>query len=438
LSEKARRKFAFYILSAGPTQNVRFRIEAIQQAVYTYGMNKKIAIIIERANIALGGAERSVFEMAAAISALGLEVDILAAKGQTNAKSIRILCQDSPGKRACYFTFAKALKKHLSENHYDIIHSVLPFDFADVYQPRGGTYTESVLRNAASYQNKFLESYKKLTAFANFRRTVLLRAERKLCKEPNGPIIVALSQYVAERFKQHYGADAERIVVIPNGVKINKRIDTGEAEKLRTQILAQLGLKEADNTVFFLFVANNFRLKGLAVLVKAMSAYGGTPGHNTDRQAYLIVAGNGRAHKYRRLAKKLNPPMADKKIIFLGPIRHIQNALSIIDVAVLPTFYDPSSRYILEALAAGKPVITTKFNGATDLFVNNRHGKVLDAPEDVPALAEAIGYFTDTNNIRKASEAIVADNLKEKISISRVAKQLISVYESILQKKGQK
>jgi len=397
----------------------------------------KVAIIIERANIALGGAERSIFEMATAISALGLEVDILAAKGQirySRTKGIRILCQDSPGKRACYFTFAKALKEHLSENHYHLIHSVLPFDFADVYQPRGGTYKESILRNAASYQNKFLESYKKLTAFANFRRTLLLRAERKLCKELNGPIIVALSQYVAERFKQHYGANAERIVVIPNGVKISKRIDTGEAEKLRTQILAQLGLKEADNPVLFLFVANNFRLKGLAVLVKAMSAYVRTTGHNTDRRAYLIVAGNATAHKYRRLAKKLN---VHKNIIFLGPIQYIQNALSIIDVAVLPTFYDPSSRYILEALAAAKPVITTKFNGATDLFVNNRHGKVLDAPEDIHALAEAIGYFTNTNNIRKASQAIVADNLKEKISIQRVAKQLISVYESILQRKGQ-
>ena len=401
-------------------------------------MKKKIAIIIERANIALGGAERSVFELAAALKALGLEVDILAAKGQTNARSIRILCQDSPGKRARYFTFAKALKKYLSENHYHLIHSVLPFDFADVYQPRGGTYIESILRNAVSYQNKLLESYKRMTAFANFRRTTLLRAERKLCKGPNGPVIAAISQYAAEQFKQHYGVANGRIVVVPNGVKVNKRINTVEAGKLRTQILAQLGLKEADNPVFFLFVANNFRLKGLAVLLKAMSVYSEAACHKTGRQAYLIVAGGGKTHKYRRLAKKLNPSMANRKIIFLGPIRHIQNALSIVDVAILPTFYDPCSRYILEALAADKPVITTRFNGASEQFVNNRHGKVIERSEDIPALAEAIGYFTDTNNIQKASEAIVADNLKEKISINRAAKQLISVYESILQRKYQK
>ena len=401
-------------------------------------MKKKIAIIIERANIAMGGAERSVFELAAALKAHGLEVDILAAKGQTNARSIRILCPDSPGKRTGYLTFAKALKKHLSENNYDIVHSVLPFDFADVYQPRGGTYAESVLRNAVSYQNKLLESYKRMTAFANLRRTTLLRAERKLCRAPNGPVIAAISQYVAEQFKQHYGVTNGRIVVISNGVKINKRINTAEAGKLRTQILAQLGLKETDKPVFFLFVANNFRLKGLAVLLKAMSVYCEAACRKTGREAYLVVAGSGKTHKYRQLAKKLNPSMAERKIVFLGPIRHIQNALSIIDVAILPTFYDPCSRYILEALAAEKPVITTRFNGASEQFVNNRHGKVIERSEDIPALAEAICYFADTNNIQKVSEAIVADNLKEKISINRVARQLISLYESILQRKDQK
>ena len=105
-------------------------------------------------------------------------------------------------------------------------------------------------------------------------------------------------------------------------------------------------------------------------------------------------------------------------------------------MAVLPTFYDPSSRFILEALADGKPVITTKFNGATDLFVDSRHGKVIDTPENIDALAEAIRYFTDKKNIENVSRAIIEDNLKENISIDRAARQLIEVYESILQRKG--
>jgi glycosyltransferase involved in cell wall biosynthesis len=399
-------------------------------------MRKRIAIIIERAKVELGGAERSIFELAEALREGGLDVDILAAKGKTDAENVHILCQKSAGKRVSYFAFAKALKNYLSENPYDLIHSVLPFDFADVYQPRGGTYVESILRNAASYENKFLESCKRMTALANFLRTKLLCAERKLCKEPNGPVIVAISQYVAEQFKRHYSVADERLVVVPNGVKIDQEVDAVEAGKLRSQIFEQLGLSEADKPVLFLFVANNFRLKGLAVLIKALSAYKETAFRKTDRTAYLIVAGDGQTQKYRKLAKRLNPSPVDRQIVFLGPIKRIQNALSIIDVAILPTFYDPCSRYILEALTAEKPVITTRFNGAIEQFVDNRHGRVIDSPEDIPALVDAIGYFTDTNNIKKASEAIVADNLKEEISVKRVAKQLLSVYESILQKEG--
>lgn len=387
-------------------------------------MKKKIAIIIERANIALGGAERSVSELAPALSSLGFEVDILAAKGETNAnaKNTHILCQDSPGKRVGLFSFEKKLKQYLSEKSYDIVHSVLPFGSADIYQPRGGTYAESIVRNAASYQNKFLSSCKKLTAFANFRRTRLLQAERQLCKEPDGPVIIALSQYVAEQFRYHYAVGDNRIVVIPNGVKINEKIDKKQAGDLRTQILARLGLKEADRPILFLFAAHNFRLKGLSSAIRAL-----------NKKAYLIVVGNDGTHKYIRLAKKLG---VDKQILFLGAVQNIQNILSIIDAAILPTFYDPCSRFILEALSANKPVITTRFNGAIDLFTNNRHGKVADEATDIPALTKAISYFSDTNNIQKASQAILADNIKENISISRVAKQLESLYKSILQKKG--
>jgi len=390
---------------------------------------KKIAIILERADITLGGAERSVLELASALSAGDFDVHAVAANGQADVKNIHILCPRPNAKRSCLYTFEKELKEHLAENHYDIIHSVLPFDFADVYQPRGGTYAESILRSTASYQNNFLQIYKRLTAFANRRRTPLLKAEKKLCLNSNGPIVAALSQYVAEQFKRHYNLSDNRLVVIPNGVKVNKQaVDISEAEKLRKQILIEANISNADNPIFLLFAANNFRLKGLAVLIKALNL---VQRQNKAKNVRLIVVGKDNTCKYRHLSKKLS---VLEKIVFLGSVRNIQNVLSISDVAVLPTFYDPSSRFTLESLAADKPVITTKYNGATDLFVDSRHGKVID-PDNILALAEAIVYFSNSENIKKASKAIIEDNLKEKISIQRVVEQLSSLYESILKRK---
>ncbi len=76
------------------------------------------------------------------------------------------------------------------------------------------------------------------------------------------------------------------------------------------------------------------------------------------------------------------------------------------------------------------------FNGATDLFVNDRHGKIIDTPEDIKALAESLDYFTNAENIEKASRAIGDDNLQEKISIGRAAGELADLYKTILDERG--
>jgi UDP-glucose:(heptosyl)LPS alpha-1,3-glucosyltransferase len=387
-------------------------------------MKPKVAIIIERADAALGGAERSVSELTEALAEIDIEVHILAAKGASQTSNVHILCPGLPGKRTSFRLFEQALKKHLQQNHYDIIHSVLPFDFADIYQPRGGTYAESIIRNAASYCNKFVESWKRATSFVNRRRTMLLHAERKLCGMQNGPAIVAISHYVAEQFKKHYGVDESRTTVIPSGVKINEP-NNKEAERLRTVIFSLPGTKKTDNPVLFLFVANNFRLKGLGCLIKALKLVSAKP-------AFLIVVGSGKTDAYQRLTTKLN---IGGKVMFLGEVARIVDVLGVADVAVLPTFYDPCSRFILEALAAGKPVITTRFNGASEQFSDNRHGRVIDRPDDITGLADALAYFTEQANIRKASQAIIEDNIKQKVSISRVAGQLKTVYAEILSKR---
>jgi len=392
-------------------------------------MKKKIAIILERADIILGGAERSGFELSRALGALGHEVEILAAKGKTTAKNVQILCGEKKGKRISCCGFAKVLKKYLPDKDYDIIHSFLPFDFCDIYQPRGGSYAEATFRNSVSYLNNLIGFYKRVTSFANIHRTKLLLAEKRVCTKEDGPIIVALSSYVAEQFQRHYGVKPQRIVTVCNGVKVNKQIDIEASEKLKGQILLKLGLKEADEPVFLLFAANNFRLKGLKSLMQAMSVL---EGKGKGSRVYLIAAGSGKIKRYKHLAKQLD---VEKRVIFLGTVGNIQNLLSISDVGVLPTYYDPASRFILEVLGAGKPVITTRFNGAVDMFVDGRHGIVTDSPDDIDALVEGIEYFSDRANIAKVSGAIVKDNLKEEISITRVAKELDSLYDLILEKR---
>ena len=127
----------------------------------------------------------------------------------------------------------RELKKHIEINHYDILHSVLPFDFADIYQPRSGTFAESIIRKAATYRYPFLQALKIKTAFLNFRRTAWFGAERRLSEGQTGPLVVAISNYVAEQFRTHYHIPENRMVVIPNGVK-----PAGQIDKIRRRFVA--------------------------------------------------------------------------------------------------------------------------------------------------------------------------------------------------------
>lgn len=386
----------------------------------------KAAIIIERADISLGGAERSIYELTTQLAAMGIDVTTLAAVGNIKNKNFHILCNDAESKRVPLGRFAKALKKHFKENKYDIIHSTLPFDFADIYQPRGGSYKEAMIQNAASYENALTALLKRATHFLNYKRAALLRAEKKVCTSGN-TIVAALSGYVKEQFEKHYALDETRICVIANGVKTNIAPNAQKAEGIRKHILKKLGMTESDQPVLMLIAANNFRLKGLAQLIKAMSIAASS---NPQRPIALIVAGSGKELRYKILARKLK---VSGRVVFLGKLSSITNALSVCDVAVLPTWYDPCSRFILEALSMAKPVITSRLNGASEAFTDSVHGKIVETPANIESLAKAMLYFTETNNIISASQAIASDCLADKVSIKRHAAELTELYETIMQ-----
>jgi UDP-glucose:(heptosyl)LPS alpha-1,3-glucosyltransferase len=389
-----------------------------------------VAIIIERMFPALGGAERSISELAEELAAQGINVRILAAAGQAS-QYCSVLCTDDPRKRTSFHTFEKALRQHLSQNHYDIIHSVLPFDFADLYQPRGGSYKEAMLQNIAGFSCPCLRCWKRMTHFVNIRRTTLLRAEKRLCIKNDRIVIAALSDYVKQQFIRHYHLPEERIAVIGNGVNINRVANVQWANAFRQDILKRLPLSLRNNAVLFLFAANNFRLKGLGELI---AAFAEAVGKSPSTPAALVVIGKDNPDAYRQQARAMG---IESRVFFCGPQEDGFSVLSACDVAVLPTYYDPCSRFILEAIAQAKPVITSRFNGAAEQFQTGRHGIVIDRPTDTSALAEAVLAMCNPKTTKTMTDAILADNLKEKVSIARHVGQLRQVYDIILaQKKG--
>src|SRR5439155_7596627 len=84
------------------------------------------------------------------------------------------------------------------------------------------------------------------------------------------------------------------------------------------------------------------------------------------------------------------PPDAAARVSFAGAVADPRPFYRDADFFVLPTKHDPCSLVVLEALAMGLPVISTKFNGACEIMTDGVHGYVLDDPADVNALAAAM------------------------------------------------
>ena len=171
----------------------------------------------------------------------------------------------------------------------------------------------------------------------------------------------------------HYAFPEARIAVVFNSVDLTR---FHPHNRLLYRAKRRSGLGVRDDALLLLFAGNNYRLKGLGALVRALSLLAR---RFPERDFRLLVAGRGRVRPYRRLSRRLG---VEDRVIFAGPLTGMEEYYGASDIYVHPTFYDSCSLTVLEALASGLPVVTTRFNGAAQVIVSEEGGAVIDDPAD--------------------------------------------------------
>lgn len=99
----------------------------------------------------------------------------------------------------------------------------------------------------------------------------------------------------------------------------------------------------------------------------------------------LVVGGTTKGSPYPAMAAELG---LGKRVHFLGHVNDMKTLMASVNCLVFPSRYDPFALVVLEAMAAGLPVITSSKVGAAALV--RKCGVVLEDPDDVPALTKAI------------------------------------------------
>jgi UDP-glucose:(heptosyl)LPS alpha-1,3-glucosyltransferase len=383
----------------------------------------RIGFQVERLEPARGGAETYVYQFAQELLAAGHEVHLIAsAFGSTpqGAFTHRVM-RRGVTRWGGDLRFARAAGRAARRANLDAVVAVGRTFGANVLQPHGGTLRGSRRQNLRLLPSGLLRGLKTAFDWVNPRVQAHLWIEAQQYAADPPPEVIAISRMVRQDMKRFYHVPDERLHLVYNGVDL-KRFSPDACRAKRAEARQTLGL--ADDETCFLIVAHNFRLKGVGELIRAAARL------DRARKWRVAVVGKAGPGPYRRLARRLG--CADR-LLFPGPTADVVPLYGAADVYVQPTWYDPCSLVVLEALACGLPVITTRHNGASELMQDGREGYVLEAPDDIGQLADAMSRLLDADvrgRMASAARAAVQDH-----SIERNYREMMAVFEKAAARK---
>ena len=368
-----------------------------------------------------GGAERYLVDLCTRMAAEGYEVHVYAehrdeedprihfhsVKTIPFPKSLRLL------------SFATRATKGIESGEYDITLGVGNTLKADILQPHGGVHWAWFWRSLRIYNNAILWAIKFLGRVFSLKQWASGWIQDAPYKRKNFSKIIAISDMVKQDLIRWYQIPEERIAVVYNGVDIEHFHPRNRQH--REEIRRRHGIGRDD--LVLLFVSNNFRMKGLGFLIKALADV--RKGEHPPFK--LLVLGRDRQGSYLRLAREIG---MSEEVVFAGSTNEPEKYYGASDFLIHPTFYDACSLTVLEALASGLPVITTHSNGASGIITQGQEGFVISDPRDAQALVEKITFFLNGENVQRASSA--ARHLAESHSLERNWREIENIFHDHL------
>lgn len=265
--------------------------------------------------------------------------------------------------------FAKSVRRVRARGKCHVLFSFERLHACDCYRAGDGVHAVWLERRAP--YDPWLKSWLRSL---NGKHRAILALERSLFADGGAEITIANSHMVKREIMATYGYPEAKIHVIHNGLPAGALLAPDATVRAETR--RSLGVPA--DTLVVLFAGTGWTRKGLRWAIQALEVA-------NLRDSLLVVAGRG------------NPDglPETQRAIFLGGVRDLPRYMAAADIFILPTIYDPFSNACLEALGAGLPVITTARNGFSEIVEPGVDGDIVEEPDDVPALADALRRWSD-------------------------------------------
>jgi len=229
--------------------------------------------------------------------------------------------------------------------------------------------------------------------------------------------VTVVSAQVRDFCTAHIGLPAGKLVLIPNGVELPPAPLAS-----RQEVRAELGLP-----LDALVAGAAGRLdpvKGVRFLIQALARLGGV---------HLAIVGDGPERAaLEALAERLG---VAGRVHWLGHWHDVQQVLPAFDLFVQPSLHEGLPNTVLEAMAAGLPVVATAVGGTPEAVLDGVTG-LLVHPGDPEALARAISRLLDDPATCQAMGQAGRERVAQNFTVERMIAQTETLYEQLLVEKG--
>ncbi len=235
--------------------------------------------------------------------------------------------------------------------------------------------------------------------------------------------LIAVSEIVKKDIVNLEKLDSNKITVIRNAVADLYPVNPRRAQALRKQ----LNVKPGDILVG---VVSRLEIprKGHHVLIKALAQLVLQHPH-----LHCAVIGDGLGREELQL--QVEQLGLNAHVTFVGTQHNIPEWLQALDIFVLPSLHEGFPMAIIEAMAAGRPIVATRVGGVGELIEHRREG-LLIKPDDVSDLVEAINGLILDSELRACLGKSARQRFQQHFEISRVIEATQRIYWKHLKELG--
>jgi glycosyltransferase involved in cell wall biosynthesis len=153
---------------------------------------------------------------------------------------------------------------------------------------------------------------------------------------------------------------------------------------------------------------------------------------NLDTEPLLLIVGEGPLEE--ELRKRVSSLRIDSSVLFTGFQSDVPSAMAGIDIAVLPSLFEGMGRAVLEAMAAGKPVIASNVGGIPDLVRHGENG-LLVRPGDGASLTKALAELLSNAELRNRLGRNGAAGFRPEYRSSHMIEEIHQFYEELRERR---